>query len=243
MFQRTEKAREYDLFALKIQKLERLCRVLQEERVVLYDKIKDVRKANADAHAKVLGGSEADQSALLTPTEIQEIQEEDPVLTEDMSRLREEQTKLQEFAASLFATPVDKEEQEEKAQMDLEDDEVASAFIQFKTKTQTQTDSVPEKVENPPEAGKGLVDEAVTQQPPVDPEPTPDPSAALKPKTEPEVSIQNSDPVQVPDAEEQRQEENGTVAPPTNTSPTTSSDSAKKQMSKKKKKRNAKNVS
>ncbi|XP_029705236.1 beta-taxilin [Takifugu rubripes] len=233
MEERTEKGKEYDLFVLKIQKLEKLCRVLQEERVVLYDKIKDVRKANTDAHAKVLGSAEPDQSALLTPTEIQEIQEEDPVLTEDMSRLREEQTKLQEFAASLFSTPAHEEEREET--LDLEEDEVSSAFMQFKTRTQTRTDSVPEKVENPPEEEKGLDDKAATQQPPVEPEPASDPSADMKPEAEPEVSIQNSDPVQVPEAAEPR-EGNVTVAPPTDTS-------AKKQTSKKKKKRNTKNVS
>lgn len=235
MFQRTEKGKEYDLFVLKIQKLEKLCRVLQEERVVLYDKIKDVRKANTDAHAKVLGSAESDQSALLTPTEIQEIQEEDPVLTKDMSRLREEQTKLQEFAASLFSTPAHEEEREEILDLGQEEDEVSSAFIQFKTRTQTRTDSVPEKVENPPEEGKGLDDKAATQQPPVDPEPASDPSADMKPEAEPEVSIQNSDPVQVPEAAEPR-EGNVTVAPPTDTS-------AKKQTPKKKKKRNTKNVS
>ncbi|XP_056873163.1 beta-taxilin isoform X1 [Takifugu flavidus] len=233
MEERTEKGKEFDLFVLKIQKLEKLCRVLQEERVVLYEKIKDVRKANTDAHAKVLGSAEPDQSALLTPTEIQEIQEEDPVLTEDMSRLREEQTKLQEFAASLFSTPAHEEEREET--LDLEEDEVSSAFMQFKTRTQTRTDSVPEKVENPPEEGKGLDDKAATQQPPVEPEPASDPSADMKPEAGPEVSIQNSDPVQVPEAAEPR-EGNVTVAPPTDTS-------AKKQTSKKKKKRNTKNVS
>lgn len=231
VFQRTEKGKEYDLFVLKIHKLEKLCQVLQEERVLLYAKIKDVRKSNTDA--KVLGSAEPDQSALLTPTEIQEIQEEDPVLTKDMSRLKEEQTKLQEFAASLFSTPAHEEEREEI--LDLEEDEVSSAFIQFKTRTQTRTDSVPEKVENPPEEGKGLDDKSATQQPPVDPEPASDPSADMKPEVEPEVSIQNSDPVQVPEAAEPR-EGNVTVAPPTDTS-------AKKQTPKKKKKRNTKNVS
>lgn len=225
---------------LKIQKLEKLCQVLQQERVLLYEKIKDVRKANSGAQAKLLSDSQPEQSDLLTPTEIQEIQEEDPVLTEDMSRLREEQNKLQEFAASLFATPTEKEEPEQEPQLELEEDEVSSAFIQFKSKTQTRTDSVPEKVENPPEEEKGH-DEAAKQQPPADPEPSPGPSADLKPQAEPEASIQNTDPVQVLDEAEQRQEE--TVAPPSDTSPTLSSDSSKKQMSKKKKKRNTKNVS
>lgn len=140
---------------LKIQKLEKLCRALQDERVILYDKIKEVRHASSNLPSKVLAISKPDdtpdaeaayKSAILTPVEFQEIQEEDPVLTEDMNRLREEQNKLQEFAASLLATPSDDDE-EEKNKVDLEEDVVASAFVQFKTKTQIKKEavSVPEQ--------------------------------------------------------------------------------------------------
>lgn len=154
--ERTEKGREYDLFVLKIQKLEKLCRALQDERKVLYDKIKDVRYSNANIQTKVFGISNlnnkpegADESALLTPDEMQEIEEEDPVLTEGMSRLKEEQTKLQEFAASLLTTTVDNEE-EENNELDLEEDLVSSAFFHFKAKPQVKEglDSVPEQVED-----------------------------------------------------------------------------------------------
>lgn len=156
--ERTEKAKEYDLFVLKIQKLEKLCRALQEERVVLYDKIKEVRRTNTNIPAKCLGTLNsddnsntegADKSALMTAEELEDLQKDDPVLTEDMSRLREEQAKLQEFAASLLATPSD-DEKEENDDVDLEEDVVASAFGQFKTKTQVKQDvvSVPEQVEN-----------------------------------------------------------------------------------------------
>ncbi|CAI5684737.1 unnamed protein product [Oreochromis niloticus] len=154
--ERTEKGREYDLFVLKIQKLEKLCRALQDERKVLYEKIKDVRYSNANIPTKVFGISNlnnkpegADESALLTPDEMQEIEEEDPVLTEGMSRLKEEQTKLQEFAASLLTTTVDNEE-EENNELDLEEDLVSSAFFHFKAKPQVKEglDSVPEQVED-----------------------------------------------------------------------------------------------
>lgn len=231
---------------LKIEKLEKLCRALQEERVVLYDKIKEIRQANSAATSKVVSSSEPEQSDLLTATEIQELQEMDPVLTEDMSRLKEEQAKLQEFAASLFATPMNEEEQEEKPQLDPEEDEVSSAFIQFKTKTQTkvESDSIREQVENPPEEAKDQSHHEATaaQQPPAEPEPTPGP-AHLNPEAEPEASTQTSVPVQVLDEAEQRQEEQATVAPPSDSSATSSSDSSKKQTSKKKKKRNTKNAS
>ncbi|XP_070781839.1 alpha-taxilin [Enoplosus armatus] len=157
--ERTEKGKEYELFVLKIQKLEKLCRALQEERVVLYDKIKEVRQANSVIPSKVFSSSnpndipnteDADRSALLTPAEIQELQEiqqQDPILTQGMTRLKEEQAKLQEFAASLLATPSDNEE-EDNGHSDHEEDSVASAFVQFKTKTQVKEGavSVPEQV-------------------------------------------------------------------------------------------------
>ncbi|XP_051793010.1 beta-taxilin-like isoform X2 [Acanthochromis polyacanthus] len=159
--ERAEKSKEYDLFVLKIQKLEKLCHALQDERKVLYDKIKEVRLTNANIPGKYLGTSNlndsrntegADKSALLTAEELQELQElqaDDPVLTEDMSRLREEQTKLQHFAASLLATPSD-DEKDKSDDSDLEEDDIASVFGQFKTKTQVKKDvvSVPEQMEN-----------------------------------------------------------------------------------------------
>ncbi len=133
-----------------------MCRALQDERVILYNKIKDVRLANSNIPSKVLGSANpsdipdsegADIPGLLTPVEIQEIQEEDPVLTRDMTRLREEQAKLQELAASLLATPIDNDE-EKNDDLDLEEDMVASAFVQFKTKTPVKEEAaaVPEQV-------------------------------------------------------------------------------------------------
>lgn len=156
VFQRADKAREYDLFVLKIQKLEKLCNILQKERVVLYAKIKQVRTANSSIPAKVFGSSNPDDvpdaegsdKGQLTPGELQEIQEDDPVLTEDMSRLREQQTKLQEFADSLFATTSDNDDEKDKDDLDTEEDLMASAFGQFTTKTKVKKEvvSVPEQV-------------------------------------------------------------------------------------------------
>lgn len=173
LFQRTEKGKEYDLFVLKIQKLEKLCRALQDERVVLYDKIKEVRHANANLPSKVFSSSNpddipdtegADKCPLLTPTELQEIQEEDSVLTEDMSRLKQEQAKLQEFAASLLATPSDDDDEEDNHDIDPKEDVVASAFVQFQTKPQVKEEavSVPEVVEVKSEAAASVLPEAPT---------------------------------------------------------------------------------
>lgn len=243
LFQRTEKGREYDLFVLKIQKLEKLCRALQEERVVLYEKIKEVRKASGASQVPFPSSNAEIQ-------ELQEIQEQDPVLTNNMSRLREEQAKLQELAASLFATPLeeDKQEDEEEPKLDVEEDQVSSAFSQFRTRTQVlaESDSFPEQAGSLPGEIKGHShgDEsaAAAQEPPVESEPAPDP-AELQPEVSSETSVPDSVPACGLDDEEQRHEEEAIVAPPSDASPTASSDSSKKQTSKKKKKKNTKNAS
>ncbi|XP_075968284.1 beta-taxilin-like isoform X2 [Anarhichas minor] len=155
MEERTEKSNEYDLFVLKIQKLERLCHALQSERAILYEKIKEVRQANTNIPAKVFSSSNADEtpnpegvdkSASLIPVEVQELEKEDSVLTEGMTRLKEEQAKLQEIAASLMATPSDNHEDNDDA--DTEEDLMYSALVQFKTKTQLKEEavSVPQQV-------------------------------------------------------------------------------------------------
>ncbi|XP_041814708.1 beta-taxilin isoform X1 [Chelmon rostratus] len=169
--ERTEKGKEYDLFVLKIQKLEKLCRALQDERVVLYDKIKEVRHANTNLPSKIFGSSYPDDlpdtegADKNSPMTSAELQEEDLVLTEDMTRLKEEQAKLQEFAASLLATPSDDDDDEEvNHDLHLEEDVVASAFVQFKTKPQVKEEavSVPEVVEVKSEATESVLPEAPT---------------------------------------------------------------------------------
>lgn len=139
LFQRAEKNKEYDVFVLKIQKLEKLCRVLQDERAVLYNKIKEVRQVNSNVPSDD-GTPDTDGANQSDPVTLVELQEEDPVLTENMNRLKEEQAKLQEFAASLLATPTDDEE-EEKNEVDHEEDMVASAFVEFKTKPEVRKEA------------------------------------------------------------------------------------------------------
>ncbi|KAK7907307.1 hypothetical protein WMY93_015919 [Mugilogobius chulae] len=134
--ERTEKGKEYDLFVLKIQKLEKLCRTLQEERKILYDKIKDVRTSNANIPSKLLGLPPPESDSLLTHEDIDEMQSQDPVLTQDMARLKEEQAKLQLFADSLFDN--DDCVEDVTAEVDLEEDKIASAFAQFKNKKDSE---------------------------------------------------------------------------------------------------------
>ncbi|XP_069028675.1 beta-taxilin isoform X1 [Embiotoca jacksoni] len=199
MEERAEKCREYDTFVLKIAKLEKLCRTLQDERTVLYDKIKDVRLANSNVNSKFSGCSEpedkpdaegANKSAVMTPEDLQDLQElqqQDPVLSEGMSRLKEEQAKLQDFAASLFSTPADKDEKEDN-EADLEEDLVASAFDNFKTKPEVQKDQVsaPERVEDVKSDHPELkVEEVQNQTVPTPGAPTPEETPA-----EPNLKVQ-----------------------------------------------------
>uniref|UniRef100_A0A3P9JYA6 Taxilin beta a n=1 Tax=Oryzias latipes TaxID=8090 RepID=A0A3P9JYA6_ORYLA len=150
--ERKEKGQEYELFVLKIQKLETLCRALQDERKVLYNKIKEVCQSNASLPSKlaelVEPNNVANEAVLVAPEELQELQEEDQVLTQNMVRLREEQAKLKDFAASLLAEPED-EKQREREELDQEG-QVASAFIHLKTETQVQEslESAPKEAED-----------------------------------------------------------------------------------------------
>lgn len=276
--QRTERSQEYDLFVLKIQRLEKLCRALQEERSVLYGKIKEVRHANANLPSKLSGrdpegaadGHAPDRAEVLSAEEVQEIQGEDPVLTDDMNRLKEEQAKLQEFAASLLATPSD-EEEEDKAEVGPEDDAVALAFNQFTAKVPAKEDeaSGPEKEvpltseQNSAEEGgvcsqMHLTEVQQVQQPPAEPtaeQVQNDPPADLEPQaTEAEVCGRpgQEEPV-APAAEEEVPIQSGPQAdeappesestPPSENPPPPASDPNRKQPAKKKKKRSTKNAS
>lgn len=128
------------MFVLKIQRLEKLCRALQEERVALYSKIKEVRHSNSQCSPPTQAEEQVEVEGL-TVEEVLEIQGGDPVLTEDMSRLREEQAKLQEFATALLAMPSDGEEEEEEAQEQeeqKEEDALVSAFSHFTSKAKEE---------------------------------------------------------------------------------------------------------
>lgn len=156
--ERNERSQEYDLFVLKIQRLEKLCRALQDERKVLYDKIKDVRRTSINIPSKPGGLSDPDGAPdkpyTLTADEFQELeqlQKEDPVLTRDMARLREEQAKLQEFATTLLDNPAEDEEDDNRESLDLEEDKVAAAFAKFTTKHQDKEVSELEDLKSEPE--------------------------------------------------------------------------------------------
>ncbi|XP_059354404.1 beta-taxilin isoform X1 [Carassius carassius] len=101
--ERSEKAKEFELFTLKIDRLETLCQALQDERKSLYSKIKEIRS------------SEKALAAAVDLPQVDELPElvqlpklaPNPMLTTEMKRLREEQIRLQEFAASLVNSITD----------------------------------------------------------------------------------------------------------------------------------------
>ncbi|KAL6485976.1 hypothetical protein MHYP_G00053680 [Metynnis hypsauchen] len=102
--ERSEKGKELELFTLKIAKLETLCRALQEERRVLYDKIKEIRLQGFAASAPVKGiEEELPELNQLPEPEVAR----NPVLTAEMEKLWKEQARLEEFAASLMASTAD----------------------------------------------------------------------------------------------------------------------------------------
>ncbi|XP_060770214.1 beta-taxilin isoform X2 [Neoarius graeffei] len=103
--ERSEKGKELELFTVKIDKLEMLCRALQEERKVLYGKIKELRLQVISASVPVADIVEEEIPELAQLPISESVQ--NPALTVEMEKLWKEQARLQEFAASLLASTAD----------------------------------------------------------------------------------------------------------------------------------------
>ncbi|XP_077076270.1 beta-taxilin isoform X2 [Siphateles boraxobius] len=115
--ERSEKAKEFELFTLKIDRLETLCRVLQDERKGLYDKIKEIRHPEKETLAPAVDMPQVDDLPELAQLPIPAL---NPVFTEEMERLRVEQARLQDFAASLNSPITD-----DAGESDSEEEETA----------------------------------------------------------------------------------------------------------------------
>ncbi|XP_061667907.1 beta-taxilin [Syngnathoides biaculeatus] len=168
--ERSEKGEEYKVFVVTIRKLEKLCRALQDERKVLYAKIKDVRRGDADA------GPEE-------PSAQEKRDDGDGLMTEEMRRLSAEQVKLQEFEESLMASHGARQEQEADPS-DLDDDLVATAFAHFH-KTQPQERNRSSEVEVKPEVKPEPQSEPQVKQeqkPELNREPQSQPEIKLEPQ-------------------------------------------------------------
>ncbi|XP_051581125.1 beta-taxilin isoform X1 [Myxocyprinus asiaticus] len=117
--ERSEKAKEFELFTLKIDRLETLCRALQDERKVLYSKIKEIRFPDKASPKPAMDMPQVDElPELVQPS----TPATNPALTAEMERLWEEQTRLQEFAASLV-TPIT----DDIGESDSEEEEVSES--------------------------------------------------------------------------------------------------------------------
>ncbi|XP_051909326.1 beta-taxilin-like [Hippocampus zosterae] len=102
--ERIEKGKEYEVFVATIRKLEKLCRALQDERKVLYAKIKDVRLYDAETSPEAAPAPEKHHD-----------HDNDDDMTEEMRRLEAEQVKLREFAESLNASRGEAQDRREGA--------------------------------------------------------------------------------------------------------------------------------
>ncbi|KAI1897532.1 hypothetical protein AGOR_G00084240 [Albula goreensis] len=118
---RSAKDKEFELFTLKVHKLEKLCRALQEERKGLYKKIQEIKLDNkievtvkGEQTAKEdKNTDEASNPAPVTtpasattpdPAPALNLLSDDLPLTEEMVRFQAEQARLQEFASSLLVS-------------------------------------------------------------------------------------------------------------------------------------------
>ncbi|XP_077443939.1 alpha-taxilin-like [Stigmatopora argus] len=135
--ERSEKGKEYEVFVVTIHKLEKLCRALQDERKILYAKIKDVRRADA-------GATDAPPEAPDGPDGPDGPHSEDDAVTEEMRHLTAEQVKLQELADFLVASRVG--EREAEPSVDPEEDVAPAAFRSFGETERPSAVEAPSKV-------------------------------------------------------------------------------------------------
>uniref|UniRef100_A0A8C1FWY1 Taxilin beta a n=1 Tax=Cyprinus carpio TaxID=7962 RepID=A0A8C1FWY1_CYPCA len=167
--ERSEKAKEFELFTMKIDRLETLCRSLQDERKSLYSKIKEIRSSEKDLAPAV----ELPQVDELP--ELVQLPESapNPMLTAEMKRLREEQIRLQEFAASLASSITD-----DAGESGSEEEETAQKIpaIPEATKLEsTEPVDKPESIKEEPSTTEENKQEVVSvnqEKIPTNPEPT-----------------------------------------------------------------------
>uniref|UniRef100_A0A8C2J8F3 Taxilin beta a n=1 Tax=Cyprinus carpio TaxID=7962 RepID=A0A8C2J8F3_CYPCA len=167
--ERSEKAKEFELFTMKIDRLETLCRSLQDERKSLYSKIKEIRSSEKDLAPAV------DLPQVDELPELVQLPESapNPMLTAEMKRLREEQIRLQEFAASLVSSITD-----DAGESDSEEEETAQKIPAIPEATKldsTEPVDKPESIKEEPSTTEENKQEVVSvnqEKIPTNPEPT-----------------------------------------------------------------------
>uniref|UniRef100_A0A672PT47 Taxilin beta n=1 Tax=Sinocyclocheilus grahami TaxID=75366 RepID=A0A672PT47_SINGR len=179
--ERSEKAKEFELFTLKIDRLETLCRALQDERKSLYIKIKEIRSSEKATLAPAVDLPQVDELPELVQLPKSA---PNPMLTAEMKRLREEQIRLQEFAASLVSSITDY-----AGESDSEEEETAQKIPANPEATKLESSELadkPESIQDEPSTTEENRSEVVSvneEKPlvPTNPEPT-------KPETESKLS-------------------------------------------------------
>ncbi|XP_026993822.2 alpha-taxilin isoform X1 [Tachysurus fulvidraco] len=188
--ERSEKGKQMELFTVKIDKLQTLCRALQEERKILYDKIKEIRLQTAPASAPIEDITEEEipdlaQLSVLEP-------ENNPALTPEMEKLWKEQARLKEFAALLMASTTkdtdssnsDEELSEPKQTAQLTPlVPVPNKTIQSNQQEEEPTKAEPPKAEPPKEETPKV--EPPKSEPPKEEPPKVEPPKSEPPKEEP----------------------------------------------------------
>ncbi|XP_073709298.1 beta-taxilin isoform X2 [Garra rufa] len=144
--ERSEKAKEFELFTVKIDRLETLCRALQDERKILYEKIKDIRSSEKATLAPALDLPQEDELPGLT--QLSKLAP-NPMLTAEMKRLRDEQIRLQEFAASLVSSIPD-----EAGESESEEEEMAQKLSAIPEAPKLESTEPAEKPESTQEENK-----------------------------------------------------------------------------------------
>uniref|UniRef100_A0A3P8Z6S9 Taxilin beta a n=1 Tax=Esox lucius TaxID=8010 RepID=A0A3P8Z6S9_ESOLU len=118
--ERTRKENEYEMFVVKIDKLERLCRALQDERKILYSKIKGIRQTPNTPEEET--PKDESQEGIIEPVHSLMDIVEVPEMTEEMARLRAEQNRLAEFAASIKETSAGDDDDDDDDDSDSEEE-------------------------------------------------------------------------------------------------------------------------
>ncbi|XP_049336542.1 alpha-taxilin isoform X6 [Astyanax mexicanus] len=134
--ERSEKGKELEMFTLRIHKLEVLCRALQDERRVLYDKIKEIRLQGFAASVPMKDTEEELPELTQLP---EPVVESNPALTAEMEKLWTEQARLEEFAASLMVPATD--DIEDSDEDEEESSELKDSAIQLPSEAPTEEPS------------------------------------------------------------------------------------------------------
>ncbi|XP_030629668.1 taxilin beta b [Chanos chanos] len=98
---KTLRDKEFELFTVKIQKLEKLCRALQEERKSLYQKLNEPHQSDAEAVSVTAESTaEVPQEPATSEKPLSETTVSETPLSRELASLKAQQSRLQEIATA-----------------------------------------------------------------------------------------------------------------------------------------------